>query len=70
MVNRHAAHNMSHETVNQYTQFTNETLFIRRYLDISIFKNASYGNNACLRLFSVAMEVRTLCISYYRIRQF
>ena len=32
---RHAAHNMSHETVNQYSQFTNETLLIRKYLDIN-----------------------------------
>ena len=66
---RHAAHNMSHETVNQYSQFTNETLFIRKYLDISICKNAFYDDSACLRLYSVAMEVNTLCISYARIRQ-
>ena len=58
---RHAAHNMSHETVNQYSQFTNETLFIRKYLDISICKNAFYDNSACFRLYSVAMEVNTLC---------
>ena len=32
---RHAAHNMSHETVNQYSQFTNETLLIKEYLDIN-----------------------------------
>ena len=66
---RHAAHNMSHETVNQYSQFTNETLLIRKYLDISICKNAFYDNSPCFRLYSVAMEVNTLCISYDRIRQ-
>ena len=31
----HAAHNMSHETVNQYSQFTNETLLIRKYMDVN-----------------------------------
>ena len=67
---RHAAHNMNHETVNQYSQFTNETLFIRKYLvDISIFKNASYASSACFALYSVAMKVNTLYISYYRIRR-